>query len=832
MKPFNITDLRKEKGVSEHCPITHLNSPTVFETKEGDVGSVIHVEGHAFDTETLDVLNQLKLVWHQTLCSLNEQFCVYVHKHRYKVDTTLKAEFTNKTAQTIDEAYQQQFKDNAMYRNDIYITLLFKGITHGKKGKGLKLLTALGKKAVSDERAAQRKNAMKQLRLMVQQWLVSLDSFSPRLLGTNDNALGYSELTSFIGTLVNAGKTIRFDSPNATNLRVKDVKRLKKESVHYPEGRIAQIISHYDTDFGQWIVFEGPSQHDKRYGTVLIIKTYSGTHTHDVMFDPLMALDCECISTHSFAVLSRAEADKALVLQGKKLENVKDAGVSQSAALHHARDALQCGEFNMGLYQHSLLLTAKDIDTLEHSVNSAVKCYQDVGITVIRERLGLQPAYWSQLPGNLHYMTRTAQVTSENVADFSALHNYRTGFYDDNHLGSAMTIAQTLSRTPHFLNFHAQGAKANPSPGHTVIIGGNGSGKTVFMAFSHAQLNRYGGRAFFFDRNRGLDIYVRAMGGRYVVLSPEHHETIRMNPLQLPDSKDNRAFCRQWFSQLLLREDEKELDDETLIMISDTIDYAFEHIPKDKRTLTAVSRYLPVDFARWHRLRRWLLGDGRHPEGEYAYLFDNTVDDLRLTDIMGFDMTHFLDKEPPTVLAAVSMYLFHLIEQSNLDGKQLVSIYLDEGWQYLNNHYWQTKLKMWLPTLRKLNMHLIFATQSPSSVVDSPISSMLLDNCATLIFFSNPQAKRTHYIEGFNLTEAEFACIADNTPQSRLFIYKQGNTSSLLRLNLGGLGPWLKVFSGTSETVKEVEDLIKVYGDNPEQWLSHFLKPKAEEGIA
>jgi len=45
------------------------------------------------------------------------------------------------------------------------------------------------------------------------------------------------------------------------------------------------------------------------------------------------------------------------VLQGKKLENVKDAGVSQSAALHHARDALQCGEFNMGLYQHSLLLT-------------------------------------------------------------------------------------------------------------------------------------------------------------------------------------------------------------------------------------------------------------------------------------------------------------------------------------------------------------------------------------------------------------------------------------------------------------------------------------------
>ena len=137
------------------------------------------------------------------------------------------------------------------------------------------------------------------------------------------------------------------------------------------------------------------------------------------------------------------------------------------------------------------------------------------------------------------------------------------------------------------------------------------------------------------------------------------------------------------------------------------------------------------------------------------------------------------------------------------------------------------KLKKWLPTLRKLNCHIVFATQSPKSVVSSPISHTILDNCATNIYFANPQAKPEHYIEGFNLTESEFACIRENEPQSRLFLYKQGHESALGKLNLGHLKDLLKIMSGTQATVNLLTHIREEVGDDPKVWLPIFLNRSA-----
>ena len=184
-------------------------------------------------------------------------------------------------------------------------------------------------------------------------------------------------------------------------------------------------------------------------------------------------------------------------------------------------------------------------------------------------------------------------------------------------------------------------------------------------------------------------------------------------------------------------------------------------------------------------------------------------------------MTHFLDNEPPNVLAALSMYLFHRLE-SSLDG-QLVSVFMDEGWQYLDNAYWKAKLRTWLPTLRKNNCHIVLATQSPKSVVDSEISHVILDNAATKIFFANPQAREAHYIDGFNLTHAEFECIK-NTPQlSHYFVYKQASESNLCRFNLTEMNDYLRIFSATKKSINVCSKLRKQYGNEPGQWLDYFL---------
>lgn len=149
----------------------------------------------------------------------------------------------------------------------------------------------------------------------------------------------------------------------------------------------------------------------------------------------------------------------------------------------------------------SKLALADSKAKLETQIANTIKCYMDAGFVAIKETLGQEPAFWAQIPGNIKYIARSSLITSKNYVDFCPLHNYRTGYRDQNHLGSAVTLIETLSRTPLFLNLHAKGPKDNPSPGHTTLIGGNGSGKTVMMCFLDAQLNRYGGRTFAFDRN-------------------------------------------------------------------------------------------------------------------------------------------------------------------------------------------------------------------------------------------------------------------------------------------------------------------------------------------
>ena len=59
MQCRSIQSFQKERSISFHFPVTHLNSPTVFETQNAMVGSVLRLVGVPFETENNEVLNRL-----------------------------------------------------------------------------------------------------------------------------------------------------------------------------------------------------------------------------------------------------------------------------------------------------------------------------------------------------------------------------------------------------------------------------------------------------------------------------------------------------------------------------------------------------------------------------------------------------------------------------------------------------------------------------------------------------------------------------------------------------------------------------------------------------
>ncbi len=810
--------LQQERGASAQIPYTHLNSPTVFETEQGHVGSVIKVQGIPFDTARNATLNEDDALWHQALMSLSDEFGVYVTLHRHEMPLHLDGEFPNDYAKQLDARYHERFKARA-FQNEIYLTLLHKGVTAGKLGKGMKVFRGLSHKTWAASRQRYRERQLHALEKAVCEWCVLLKRFKPRVLGQQDDKVGISELLQFLSLVVNGGEALPLRGARQFPVIQTRFSHDKGEC-RYPEGNVAQYLSGRRLFFGKAIQFEAGCRGKPTFAAMLSIKQYGDAST-PVMLDALLQLNTAFISTHAFFVQPQGVADTRIKRHMDKLANVNDPAVTQQVALHEARDELASQRLSMGYHYHTLMIMHEDLAQLEQHIPEAMKAYQQIGFVPVRETIGQEAAFWSQLPGNQAKMARLSLVTSHNMAHFSPLHNYHTGYINGNHLGQCVTVLETPSKTPYYFNFHTKGSKDSNSPGHTFIFGGNGAGKTALMTFLAAQASRYQGTTVFFDRNRGTEIFVRASSGQYYELSPDTHSEVSFAPLQLPDTPGNRRFNRELLGLLCKEPDETHLPVALMAPLTRCVDYAYEHLQPSHRTLSHATALLPMDFPRWPQLARWLNGPADHRAGEYGYLFDNTQDTLNWEAMVGFDMTHFLDNEPDFVRTPLLFYLLHRIKAC-MTGK-LVSLYFDEGWQYLRDPFWQSYFEAAIPTYRKLNTHLVLATQSPESVVRSPLRHVFLNNMATGIYFANPQADLNSYQAGLQLTDAEFDCVRAHSPASRRFLVKQGHESVWCTLDLSQQLDDLTVLSGHEASIRCMTALRQQYGNEPSTWLPPLL---------
>ena len=116
-------------------------------------------------------------------------------------------------------------------------------------------------------------------------------------------------------------------------------------------------------------------------------------------------------------------------------------------------------------------------------------------MTVAREDLALEAAFWAQLPGNFSDRPRKAPITSRNFAAMVSFHNYPSGRATGNHWGDALALLMTSSRSPYYFSLHATDPKdpdggSRKDTGHTFICGPTGSGKTVFVGFLRRRCSR------------------------------------------------------------------------------------------------------------------------------------------------------------------------------------------------------------------------------------------------------------------------------------------------------------------------------------------------------
>jgi type IV secretion system protein VirB4 len=774
--------IAREKPVGVHLPYGAQRDDYTIETRDGLLIQCIALRGMLFETADSEELNYRKILRDAVLQSIgSSRFALYHHIVRRRVDMGLEAKFPDSFSQTLDDKWRARLGERQLYMNELYLTLVRRPL-QGGMGIADRLRGWLG--AADTSKQANFAGEVRQLNAAREALMAALSSYGPRLLSSYEQDGGlYSEPIEFLGALFNG----------------------ELAAVQLPYDDIGHYVPKRRISFGRNAVELAASGHmPRRFSAIVSVKDYAAQTTPG-MFDQLMRLPCEMTLSQSFAFVDRQATLGRMNLALRRMRSAEDEAVSLRDELAEAKDQVAAGRAGFGEHHMTIAVHSGALDTLDSQVAEVTATLSDLGITAVREDIGLEPAFWAQFPANFKYIARRALISTGNFAGLASGHNFAVGSPSGNHWGEAVSLLETTAAGPYFFNFHARDL------GNFTVIGPSGSGKTVVLNFLLAQARKYDPRIIFFDKDRGADLFIRAIGGSYDRLHPDIPSGL--NPLQLEDNPTNRQFLIDWVAILAGGASVEEF-----AQIKDAIDANFAQPMPHRRLKHLVELFRggarPHGSDLWSRLKPWW------GNGERAWLFDNTKDatDLKAR-VVGFDMTAILDN--PALRTPAMMYLFHRVEE-RLDGTPAI-IVVDEGWKALDDEVFVRRIKDWEKTIRKRNGIVGFATQSARDALDSKIASAIIEQAATQIFMVNPKAARADYCVGFGLTEHELDLVRSLPDSSHCFLIKHGGESVVVRLDLTGEPELLTVLSGREKTVRLADELRAKHGSKS-NWLEQLLE--------
>lgn len=779
-----------ENPLSRFIPFSSVLTPNDVVTRGGDYLRVWRLEGVPFEcADEPDIAER-----HEALCSLlrnlaGGHWAVWTHRLHRVVADQLTDPAAPGFAQDLSRAYQSRLGERRMMSHELYMTLVYRPSV-SRAGRALQ-----STQRTRDGIARQQAEALVEMTERTALVDRVLRRFGPQLLGSREHrGRLYSEVAEFLGYLVNGCW----------------------RPVPLAAGPLYRTLPTTRLSFGG-DKLELRQGDVRRYAALVDIKEYADAVEPGVL-NALLYEASEFIETQSFSILPRREAIRALTLQRDQLIASDDGVATQVADMDAALNDLGDGQFCMGEYHYSLVVFGDDV------ADAGRRAAQAIGAVGESSSLQMAPvdlvadaAWFAQWPGNWQWRPREAKLSSRAFAALASGHNFARGKRDGNPWGEALALLRTPSGQPFYFNFHTsppgQDNTDQALPGNTLIIGSTGVGKTTLEMFLLVLTRKWtpAPRLVLFDLDRGCEIAIRALAGRYLRL--QAGQPTGLNPLQHPPTPARlQAWtqlvrtCLETPALPLLPADERAIAEAVKAVAS---------LPAALRRLSTVRQNLPKAGANslYDRLGRWCAG------GALGWVFDEADDQLQaLNDapILGFDTTDFL--ELPEVRTPVMMVLLQAM-QERITGERLIYV-ISEFWKALDHEVFSDFAKQQQKTIRKHNGLGLFDTQSPSDVLKHPIGRTMVEQSVTKIFLANTDAVREEYVNGFGLSEAEFDLVRTlGRHGGRRFLVKQGATSAICELDLGGMEDFVTVLSATTENLALLDQVRERHGDDPYQWL-------------
>ena len=782
--------VKSEESASKHINIlTHYDDETLMD-KNNKLIKIIKLSGLNFVTKDEQTLDAYKIRRNNLLKNFSSEYALYFWDINRKVNQYPGGSFPDGFAKEINNKYINQIEQKEMFHKEHYVAVMTK-TREGLLNQSYSILNLLNFSLDKNAKVRRLVEDHKNLSEATNKIMSALSDYDCELLGVYEkNGIRFSAPLAFISELINFNA---FSVP----LKIKDVRPVLARKRLFFNNKSGTIELR-------------AADNTKKFAAIMSIKAYTPI-TYQGILDGLTTLRCEYVVTQSYRFYDRQNAKARMRDQQKEMMQSKDESITQTDQIDEAFDDAASGEVGYGKHHFTLTCYADSQEQLNKYIADIVSQFSDVDISCVREDVACELGFWSQLPGNFGYIARAVDISTKNMAAFASLHNYAMGSIRGNHWGEAVTVFETLSGSPYFFNFHYKDV------GNFLVFGAMGSGKTVLVGFLIAQSMKFGGKRIIFDKDRGLEILVRALGGIYETIKPG--KPTGFNPCLLDDTVENRQFLSSLFRKMLsvnarlIPESDNEIIEAAI--------QGMYRLQKSSRQLCHIASFFGTkkkDSLRG-RFDQW------HSEGVHAWLFDNENDSLNLNpDVLGFDLGHLLSENESRTPAL--MYLTYRVEQA-IEGHRGM-LFGDEGWRLLSDDYFKERINDWSRTPRKKDNIFGLATQVANDIVDTGISKAINESAFCKIFFPNPSADRKVYIDDLGLTEHEYHLVKTLPDDQHYFLLNHGRgvnkQSVVIRANLSGLEDEIAIISAREKTLALLDQIRAEVGDDPKDWLPLFLK--------
>lgn len=464
----------------------------------------------------------------------------------------------------------------------------------------------------------------------------------------------------------------------------------------------------------------------------------------------------------------------------------QESAIVDTAAVRKSQDAdealleLADDHVSFGYFTATVTVWDEDKEVAFEKMREVERVINGLGFTVVSETVNSVEAWLSSIPGQVNANVRMPLIHSLNLAHmipFSAL--WAGPKKNDFFNAPPLMYTRTTGNTPFRLCNHIGDV------GHEMIIGPTGAGKSVLMNMMAMQFLRYkGSQVFIFDKGGSFLVSTYGVGGHYYQVGSVQSEGLVFQPLAHIDQNAERVWAQDWVCGLMSNEniditpDSKDTIWEALTNLS--------NVPKEQRTLTGLKALLQDSTLR-QALDTYCLG------GPYGEILDADTEVFYESNWQCFEMEDLM--QVPNVVAPVLSYIFHVLEK-RFNGQPTLMI-LDEAWLFLDHPIFEAKIREWLKTLRKLNVSVIFATQSVDDALNSKIASALIESCPSRIYLPNDRALEPNVqssYEQLGLNERQVQILAGSIPK-RQYYFESHKGNSLFDL---GLGPVSLAFAAAS----------------------------------